>query len=223
MIKSKVKIIVFDFDGVIIESNKLKYDAFFSIFAADYKNIIKAVLTKHREESRHSIIKQILIELKKNASSQIDDIDQEVLFYSEKYNNIVEQRAVTCNEIRGAEIALKILSTQYPLFINSSTPLQPLRRILAKRGILNYFKNVYGGPKSKIENLSEILEEEDKSEGDVLVVGDGWSDLNSAQQKGCLFIGIHNEFNKFIKNNSFIVLKDLVKLPKLAKSINIKS
>jgi len=76
------------------------------------------------------------------------------------------------------------------------------------------FKDIYGAPKSKIENLSEILEKGEISQSEALVVVDRQSDLEAAQRFGCRFIRIRNSFNNFATHD-FNVLDDLRYLPNL--------
>lgn len=192
-----LKVVVFDFDGVIIDSNQLKYDAFFQIFPSNQKidPIIRNVLEIHREKSRYFIIKRILVKCQQKKYFEIGNLEGEVCFYADRYNSIVEIRAIECDEIEGARESLEELSKHYSLYINSSTPLEPLKRLVGRRGLSGYFKGVYGGPKSKIENLGDILAKEKIQGKEALVIGDGRSDLESARKFGCRFIGIRNIFN----------------------------
>ncbi len=215
-----LEVVVFDFDGVIINSNKLKYDAFFKIFSHDstLKEIVAEVLNKHREASRFQIIRLILTRYYNDSGRSIEDVKKETLFLAEKYNQIVEQGAINCSEIPGARTTIEKLSKQYPLYINSTTPIEPLKRIIFSRS-LNVFKEIFGGPESKIKNLSRILERENTSGSFVSVVGDGISDLKAAEEAGCHFIGIRNEFNNFNKYN-IQMLDDLLELPYFIDAIN---
>ena len=56
------KVIVFDFDGTLIDSNRLKYDAYFELFPKDklHSQAIETVLATKYEESRFSILAEIL-------------------------------------------------------------------------------------------------------------------------------------------------------------------
>ncbi|GAF95920.1 unnamed protein product, partial [marine sediment metagenome] len=140
--------------------------------------------------------------------------------YADKYNTIVEKGALECNEIRGARKSLEELSKYYSLYINSTTPLDSLKRIITQRAMWKYFKGVYGGPNSKSENLHGILKKEKISIKKVLVVGDGKSDLELAQKFGCKFIGIGNMFNNF-DGSSFKVLDDLTDLKNSVDELNL--
>ncbi|MFH1820690.1 MAG: HAD-IA family hydrolase [Candidatus Nealsonbacteria bacterium] len=214
-----IKVIVFDFDGVIVDSNQVKYDAWFEVFPSgeEIKKTVIQVLDKHRERSRFFIIKEILIELKNKGLLDFDNIDVEVFFYAKKYNDIVESETINCKEVKGAKESLEPLLKRFPLYINSGTPLDKLKLIIQQRSLSVFFKNIYGSPGSKIENLSEILRREKIKGSEVLVVGDGWSDLESAQKFGCKFIGIRNSFNNFIAQD-FDILDDLQNLPNLVEN-----
>jgi len=214
--------IVFDFDGVIIDSNQIKYDAFFQIFPSKQKigSSIKKVLDTHREKSRYFIIKQILVELQQKEYLKINGLEKEVSSYADKYNTIVEKGAIECDEIRGARKSLEELSKCYALYINSTTPLNSLKRITSRKSLWKYFRGVYGGPNSKIENLHDILKKEKISIKEVLVVGDGKSDLELAQKFDCRFIGIRNVFNNF-DGSSFKVLDDLMDLKNSIDKFNL--
>ena len=217
-----ISCIVFDFDGVIIDSNQIKYDAFFQIFPSEQKigSTIKKVLDTHREKSRYFIIKQILVELRQGEHLKINELEKEVFSYADRYNTIVEKGVIECDEIEGARKSLEELSKCYALYINSTTPLDSLKRIISQRLLWKYFRGVYGSPKSKIENLHDILKKGKNSIKEVLVVGDGKSDLELAQKFGCRFIGIRNVFNNF-DGSSFKVLDDLTDLKSSTDEFNL--
>lgn len=130
----------------------IKYNAFFQIFPSEQKIVstIKKVLDTHREKSRYFIIKQILVELRRGEHLKINELEKEALSYTDKYNTIVEKRAVECDEIRGACKSLEELSKLYTLYINSTT----LKRIIPQRSLWKYFRGVYGEPiRQKIVKL----------------------------------------------------------------------
>ncbi len=216
------KVIVFDFDGVIINSNPIKYSAFFQIFPSKkiIKRIVEQVLADHREKSRFYIIGEILSRLKKEKQIEFNDLNQQIGFYAKKYNDIVEEGAAKCNEVRGAKESLGVLSNKYQLYICSGTPLESLKRIIQRRSLRALFKDIYGGPKSKIENLADILKKEKIKGSEAMVVGDGQSDWEAAQKFGCKFIGLRNAFNDFAGRN-FETLNNLENLPNLINRVKV--
>ena len=57
-----IKVIVFDFDGTLVDSNRLKYDAFFELFTDDPNHVltIRKVLSAKKEQSRFIILEEIM-------------------------------------------------------------------------------------------------------------------------------------------------------------------
>lgn len=211
-----IKVIVFDFDGVIIDSNKMKYDAYFDVFeGSPVENaIIEGVLKTHREKTRGYIIGEILKRAGADAIAGHVSLDEAVAGYSMKYNAIVERGAVECPEIKGASAAAARLSVRYPLYINSTTPDEPLLRILEKRSLAKYFKGVYGGARTKVKCLQDIMNLENANGGEAVVIGDGLSDRESAMTCGARFIGVRNEYNAF-DGEGMVFLDDLERLEEM--------
>ncbi len=185
--------VVFDFDGVIVQSNSLKKEAFFSIFPPEARRVVNLVLAEHREKSRYEIISLVLAALDSRPEGPAVD-SAEVRRYARAYNRLVEEGALKCPLVPGALEALQRLREMSPLFINSATPQEPLRRIVQGRGLSRFFQGVYGAPASKEDNLKAIVAGLGAAGQEVLVVGDGLSDLRSARSLGCDFIGVDNEF-----------------------------
>ena len=132
--KDKIKTIVFDFDGVIVDSNRLKLDAWFKIFPADlgvtHEEIVESL--ERVRETRFDILRDIFlkkgIEGEKNAAM--------VAEYAEKWNSIVQKGMVLMPGV--SDILLKT-SAKFPLYINSATPVEPLRETVKNLSIHQYF------------------------------------------------------------------------------------
>jgi phosphoglycolate phosphatase-like HAD superfamily hydrolase len=140
-------------------------------------------------------------------------LGEAVEFYAKQYNRIVENGAVNCPEVPGARRALEILHKDFALYVNSTTPREPLVRIIKKRGLHFFFADIYGGGQSKSENLKRIFRRENIKGHNCLVVGDGMSDLNAALECDCRFIGVKNEFESLSKGMKLI--DSLHELPRM--------
>ncbi|MCG6878086.1 MAG: HAD hydrolase-like protein [Deltaproteobacteria bacterium] len=210
----KHRIIVFDFDGVIIDSNQLKFDAFFQIFPENRipREIIQKVLERQRERTRFKIIEAILKRACGEHGFEPGELQRNIHRYAEAYNRIVEQGAIDCREIPGIRNTLEELSNFHPLYINSATPIEPLRRIVSARGLSPFFREIYGGPAPKSENLRLILQTESVTAEKMLFVGDAESDAEAAATTGCCFIGLRNAFNRF-SDETFDVIDNIWDLP----------
>ena len=188
---SKYKYIVFDFDGTLIDSNQLKYDAFFKLFPFDAppKNIIEEVLDEFLEESRYVILREILKRVDTETINE-NELDNRVRELATEYNDLVVDGAKRCREKPGAKEVLESLSKRYRLYLSSTTPEVSLKEIVKHRKWRNYFCDIFGYPNDKASVLLMIIKKEGLNPVEVLVVGDGMSDMDSADKVGCRFFHV---------------------------------
>jgi phosphoglycolate phosphatase-like HAD superfamily hydrolase len=196
-----IRAIVFDFDGVLVDSNDVKQSAYFRIFehlGPGTAAIIRDCLTASPDGNRFQKIRLILDCLREHGSfAETEEPDRCIGRYAEAYSEICEEHAATCAEVGGASAVLPVLFRQYPLHVNSATWEEALRRVVRRRGWEHFFQTVAGSPTSKVENLRAILERGNLSAADVLMVGDGRRDLEAAKVCGCPFVGVRNPHNDF--------------------------
>ena len=188
-----IKVIVFDFDGTLVESNQLKYDAYFELFPKEHRfaELIRAVLSDMYEESRYVIIETILRRLGETAN---ENLQQRCSELAEQYNDIVLAGAKTCPEKEGANRLLKSLNGKYKMYVSSTTPDAPLKKIISFRNWDSYFENVIGYPHKKDQTLQELMRFESVQPHETVVIGDGQSDRQSAAANGCFFIHVTDNF-----------------------------
>ena len=189
-----IKVIAFDFDGTLIDSNQLKYDAYYKLFPSDsfHKEIITGVLSKIYEESRYVIIREIIKRFNSEMINEVE-LDGRVQELAIKYNDIVVDGAKHCKEKPGAEEALESLSKRYKLYLSSTTPETSLKEIVKHRKWEGFFCGIFGYPNDKTSVLFDIIKRESISPGDLLVVGDGKSDRDSADKAGCKFFHVFKD------------------------------
>ncbi|HEX7336628.1 MAG TPA: HAD family hydrolase [Gemmatimonadales bacterium] len=211
--------VVFDFDGVLVDSNAVKRRAYRDIFAsvAGSEAVVESVLESNTEDDRFGVIRSILERMGGNGSVTPGRLDALVAEYSERYNAICEEHAATCAEIPGASAALARLAQGHPLYVISATPEDPLRRIVKRRGWKGYFRDVLGRPRTKGENLRRVMQREGIPGGAIIFVGDGRRDLDAARQAGCRFVGVRNAFNDF-DPSGLTMVSDLTRLPELVEA-----
>ncbi len=200
----RIKVIVFDFDGTLIDSNQLKYDAYFKLFGDSECDIqtIRAVLAEMYEKSRFDILEEIL---KRRGNDEVSLLKHKLNDLANRYNDIVLAGAKSCTEIPGAEMMLRFLLGKHKLYVSSTTPDVSLKEIIQFRGWGDYFVDVFGYPHHKSRTLQLIMEQEKVIGSEVMVVGDGESDREAAQENSCLFLQVNeafnfNHFHKYIEN-----------------------
>jgi phosphoglycolate phosphatase-like HAD superfamily hydrolase len=179
------KAVIFDFDGVILESGDIKTEAFLELFA-DYPEHRNAIRQYHLENigiSRYRKFEWIHSELLGRALDH-----QESSRLGKAFSDIALGKILTCSCVPGALECLETLSARLPLFVASGTPQEELDFIVERRGLTRFFTGVFGTPRTKTEIIRHLLAGLGLSPDDVVFVGDGLSDYQAASETGVRFI-----------------------------------
>jgi len=193
-----IKVVVFDFDGVIVPSEEIKIEGYGLMFSEFGEEVPSAAIEEARREfsdargNRFDIIRSIL-----TRTGKTEKLEEGVAVYAERFGKIVKERIESLRVTDGVHELLGKLSKEFPLYINSNNPDDVLRVTLQSLGVEKYFKGIYGSSKKKAENLAEIARLESASSQEMLFIGDGTGDLKAAQEFGCKFIGIAHKVNQW--------------------------
>lgn len=190
------KVVVFDFDGVIVPSEEIKQNGYRWMFS-DYGEIVpEEAIHAAREEfsgargNRYDVIRSVLAR-----TGVTEDIETQTRIYAERFSTIVRERINALRVASEVRAMLERLSTRHALYINSNNPDEPLRETVESLGITHFFKDILGSSRSKLKNLQEIAVREGITPSEMVFIGDGEGDLSAAKQFGCEFIGIATGLN----------------------------
>ncbi len=213
-----LKAIIFDFDGVILESVDIKGWAFQKLFEA-YPSESARILDFHYKNGglpRANKIKHILKEF-----IGLPYDDPIVDTYCERFSNLVFQRVVESPFVPGALEALQALSSLINMFIVSGTPHEEINRIIDIKGLRIYFQAVYGSPNSKEAWTKKILIDNRLLSDEVIWVGDALSDWVAARKHGVRFAARLSKENLkvFQDLNVNFKMNDLTKLSVLVENL----
>jgi len=179
-----LKGIIFDFDGVILESADIKTEAFLELFS-NYPEHREEILKHHLENqgiSRYRKFEWIYTQL---LGKELNE--EESCQLGETFSGIVFERILACSFVPGAAELLKSLDGRCAMFVASGTPQEELDRIIEFKGLSRYFREAWGTPLRKVEIIRSILERHGFEAEDVMFVGDGLSDYHAAREAGVPF------------------------------------
>ncbi len=180
------KLIVFDFDGVILESADIKTRAFHQLFAA-HPDKLDAIVAHHEANAGVSRFKKFQHIHRHILGKPLSSEEERML--GERFEALVIDEVTRCQFVPGAMEFLQAHSRTHPLFVASGTPEGELRRIVAARGLAPFFREVYGSPMEKASILERILAVMGVPQASLVFVGDGRSDYEAAKTAGVGFIG----------------------------------
>lgn len=188
VLSGPVDAVVFDFDGVVVDSVELKVDAFRDMYRDHGVEVMDAVEAYQRYHGGMSRMKKFAYfeaELMGRTANQakIDAL-------CEAYSALVEEKVCTCPLIEGAEAFLERFSGQIPFYVISGTPEAELNRIADRRGVSKYFRRLRGSPMSKEEGIEEFLADGPFSRDRTVMIGDAITDYDAAVATGIGFVGI---------------------------------
>jgi phosphoglycolate phosphatase-like HAD superfamily hydrolase len=180
-------LLVFDCDGVLLESVQAKTLAFRRIgaqFGPEAADRLAEYHALHGGVSR---------------SEKFAWFFEEVL----GRRILPEENAALCllfaeyclDEVLASELvpgALEVLDRwrgRVPLYVASGTPQQELVEVFTRRGLAGYFAGLSGYPPDKTGLLRNILDRSGLSPQETLMVGDSLSDQLAAEAAGTLFYG----------------------------------
>ena len=196
-----LKIIIFDFDGVILESVPIKTNAFRELFKK-YPEHIDAIVEYHIKNGGVSRYKKFLYIYSNILKQPLNKKKLEEL--GKRFSYLVLQEMMNCPLVSGVQEFLEEYSRRVGLFVASGAPKEELHLIMEKRGLSDYFKGVYGTPTLKTEILEHILDKESVKKEDAVFVGDAISDYEDAKKVGIPFIA---RFDGSRISNPFFGLK----------------
>lgn len=187
-----VKTIFWDFDGVILDSMKVRDWGFEQIFKSFKKEDVERLLKYHRENgglSRYVKIRYFFEEL---LSQSIDE--EEVLIYAEKFSRLMRKELINPNNLIVDSVKfIKNNFNRYNFHIVSGSDQEELRFLCKELNINNYFKSINGSPTDKSILIKNILKNNVDSIENCCVIGDSINDYEAAENNKICFYNYNNK------------------------------
>ena len=178
--------IIFDFDGVILDSVGVKTSAFAKLVEAHGAEAVRRMVEYHEANGGISRYKKFAWFSRTVLGRELTE--EESLAWGRKFESDAFCRVVEAPFIAGAREFLE--GCDLPLFVASGTPETELRSLVEKRGLAGLFREVHGSPRTKQEIIQDILGRYPLSLEEVLFVGDAMTDYRAARDCGLPFAGV---------------------------------
>lgn len=181
-----IEAIIFDFDGVILESGNVKINALKTIFSKYGDVVVNKVISHHKNNGGISRFEKIRFYHKEFLGINLSN--KQLFELINVFSKNVMQNVLKTDLVLGVEDFIKSNQQKYKMFISSGTPTTELVEILKIKKINNYFDEVFGSPQNKNEHIKNILTKYKLFPQNVLFIGDAIADKKVAENNFLNFI-----------------------------------
>ena len=185
-----IKAVIFDFDGVVLDSAHIKTQAFRDLFKR-YPEHLDEIVEYHiqnqgisRFDKFRFIYDEILeLTLTKDLEKKLD----------ENFTNLILNGILNADEILGFKEFVEFLDLKKTAtFVASGTPQVELEMIINRRSFDHTFREIWGSPNHKTIVIKDILKRYNLRPDEVLFLGDAKSDYVAALESGVTFRAVES-------------------------------
>lgn len=187
-----LKCIVFDCDGVILDSVPVKTRAFGRLvesYGPEARDRFVMYHTRHGGVSRYKKFEWFFREILEREITP-----EESRAWGSRFEELALEEVRRCPMIPGALATFEKWQNKLPMYVCTGAPALEVSAILKERGLTHFFQGIYGSPPSKAKLLETIVHEDaGVMPEEALMVGDASTDRDAAESVGTLFYGVGPE------------------------------
>lgn len=202
-----IKNILWDFDGVILDSMPIRDYGFRKIFENYSAEVVEKFISYHRHNgglSRFYKIKYFYNELlgEEISSEQIQE-------YADRFTIIMKEELVNPKYL--IEDSVNFINTNhknYNFHIVSGSEHNELNYLCDKLGLSDFFLTIHGSPTTKKDLVKKLLKKEKYKLEETILIGDSINDYEAAKNNAINFYGYNNKELKSLEQSFYISCYD---------------
>jgi len=204
-----IKNILFDFDGVIIDSMPVREYGFRKIFQNFDTKLVDKLINYHELNgglSRFVKIKYFYNELlNKNIEEEL------ILQYANEFSHIMKDELINKKYLIHQTVEFIINHTQnYNLHIVSGSEQNELRYLCKELELSQYFDSIHGSPTHKNILVKKLLKKLNYDIEETILIGDSINDYEAAMVNNIDFYGYNNTKLLTLPGNYLVDFKPLI-------------
>jgi phosphoglycolate phosphatase-like HAD superfamily hydrolase len=191
--KAKIKTILWDFDGVIVDSMQIKGNGFIELFKQkNYDNLYLQKLEKYHYKnggvSRFDKIKYFYTNIIKQEIK-----DDEIIALANKFAQIIKENIFNKqNLINNSVNFIKQNYKKYNFHIVSGSEHKELNEICEYFKLSQYFISINGSPITKDILVQNVINKCNYNKKETILIGDALGDYNVCKHNNIIFYGYNN-------------------------------
>ena len=192
-----IKTILWDFDGVILDSMKIKGEGFLELFQEYDKNYLAKLEKYHYDSGGVSRFDKIRYFYKEVLQEEITE--DEVLKLADKFAKIIKSKLYNKeNLITETVDFIEQNYKKYNFHIVSGAEHQELNDLCDNFELTQYFNSIEGSPTKKDILVKNVIEKYKYKKVEIILIGDAMTDYNTSVNNSIEFYGYNNiELKKF--------------------------
>ncbi|WP_318343171.1 HAD family hydrolase [Flagellimonas baculiformis] len=187
-----IKNILWDFDGVILDSMKIRDFGFREIFKSFPKLQVEELIKFHRDNgglSRYVKIRYFYEDILNQAISE-----EKVNAYANNFSVLMREKLTEKhNLIEDSMNFIKDNYERYNFHIVSGSDQNELRFLCDELDISVFFDSIHGSPTPKKELVKHVLETEGYTDDETCLIGDSKNDYDAAKANQIHFVAYNND------------------------------
>lgn len=201
------KTILWDFDGVILDSMNVRDWGFREIFKSFDKDKVDTLIKYHRENGGLSRYVKIRYFYEQILGEEITE--ERVLEYAEQFSVLMKKELTNPkNMIMDAVEYIKANAGNYHFHIVSGSDQTELRFLCSELGLASYFISIHGSPTPKKTLVDTLISEHAYNKAETCLIGDSKNDFDAAEVNKIGFFGYNNTALKELSDNYIPTFKE---------------
>jgi phosphoglycolate phosphatase-like HAD superfamily hydrolase len=198
---SKYKVILWDFDGVLMDSMPVR-DRGFELTLANYpKKQVQELMEYHRQNGGLSRYAKFRFFFEKIRGEQVSE--EQILTLAKCFSEVMMQHLINPELlIKDSFDFVKRYHQKFAMHIVSGSDGNELNEICKRLNLSHFFLSIHGSPISKIDLVASLLQQNNYPKEATVLIGDSKNDGEAALVNGIEFIG----YNNIALASSFIYL-----------------
>jgi beta-phosphoglucomutase-like phosphatase (HAD superfamily) len=184
---------VFDCDGVILQSNAIKSDAYLTVLQNEPVDMLRTFVEYEQDNagvSRYVKFNHYFRNIRGHAEP-----GAAVASALQQYTAIVSGALEVCPLVDGVQDFLNTLdAAKKPCAVNSGSDEKELRCVFNARGLERYFQHILGSPDTKDGNMKRLADA-GFMKGAGVMFGDARADFEAATAQGLDFVFVTDRSN----------------------------
>lgn len=186
-----MKNILWDFDGVILDSMKIRDEGFYEIFKTHPLELVEKLMDFHHHNgglSRYVKIRYFYNELLGQPITDEKVNELAAQFSEVMLHKLIDPKLI----IQDSVDFIKQNFQNYNFHIVSGSDGKELKLLCEKLDLSAYFKTINGSPTPKIELVAQVMKDYPYKNTETILIGDSKNDQEAAIENNITFYGYNN-------------------------------